>query len=249
MFLELTPKIKFLGLTFDVTVMIGTLVTAILVLLIVGLATRRRDMRPGGIQNFVEMIVEFVQGITNMMLDTKRAEKYLGFAVTTFLFVFIANELGVILMISGKALGPMPHLGITASLLKGTKEVNWFKSPTSDINVTVAMAFAITIYAHFAGFFKSPKSYFRHYFEPYWWMVFLHIIDEVAKPTTHAARLWANIFAGEVLILILREGAIYLTAIPLVAWIGFSLFVGAIQAYIFTVLAMVYISQKIASDH
>ncbi|WEG13109.1 F0F1 ATP synthase subunit A [Pullulanibacillus sp. KACC 23026] len=247
--MELTPKIKFLGLTFDVTVMIGTLITAILVLLIVLVATRRREMRPRGAQNFVEMLVEFVQGITNMMLDAKRAERYLGFAFTTFLFIFIANELGVIVMVTGAVHHPMPSLGITADLLKTNDEISWFKSPTSDINVTVAMAFAITIYAHFAGLLKSPRGYFRHYFEPYAWMLPLHIIDEIAKPTTHAARLWANIFAGEVLIIILREGTFYLTGIPLMAWIGFSLFVGAIQAYIFTVLAMVYISQKIASDH
>jgi F-type H+-transporting ATPase subunit a len=249
MFLELTPKIKFLGLSFDLTVMIGTLVTAILVLLIVTLATRRREMRPSGMQNFIEMLVEFVQNITNMMLEPRKAERYLGFAFTTFLFIFIANELGVIVMITAHATGPAPALGITADLLQHAKDISWFKSPTSDINVTVAMAFAITIYAHFAGLLKSPKGYFRHYFQPYAWMLPLHIIDEVAKPTTHAARLWANIFAGEVLIMILREGTFYLTGIPLMAWIGFSLFVGAIQAYIFTVLAMVYISQKVSDDH
>ena len=248
--MEITPKIKFLGLTFDVTVMIGTLVTAILVLLIVLLATRGRKMRPRGMQNVMEMIIEFVQGITNMMLDHKKAAKYLSFAVTTFLFIFIANELGVIVMITSEVHEPISWLGLTHDALKSADgEVSWFKSPTSDINVTVAMAFAITIYAHLAGLFKGPKSYFGHYFQPYAWMFPLHIIDEIAKPTTHAARLWANIFAGEVLIIILSEGAKYITWLPLGVWIGFSLFVGAIQAYIFTVLAMVYISQKIADEH
>jgi F-type H+-transporting ATPase subunit a len=248
--LEITPKIKLLGLTFDVTVMIGTVITAILVLLLVFAATRGRKMRPRGVQNVMEMIIEFVQGITNMMLDTKRAARYLSFAVTTFLFIFIANELGVIVMITSEVHHPIPWLGLTQSALDSAKgEVSWFKSPTSDINVTVAMAFAITIYAHLAGLFKGPKGYFSHYFQPYAWMFPLHVIDEVAKPTTHAARLWANIFAGEVLILILAKGTPYLTGIPLAAWIGFSLFVGAIQAYIFTVLAMVYISQKVADEH
>lgn len=249
--MELTPKWQFLGLTFDVTVMIGTVVTMILVILLVLFATRRRDMVPRGIQNVMEMIIEFVQGVTKIMLSDKEAEKYLTFAITTFLFVFIANELGIVVMITADASTPIPWLGISADQFTGSGPVaiSWFKSPTSDINVTVAMAFAITIYAHFAGFFKSPKGYFSHYVQPYSWMLPLHIIDEIAKPTTHAARLWANIFAGEVLILILREGLVYLTAVPLVVWIGFSLFVGAIQAYIFTVLAMVYISQKVADDH
>jgi F-type H+-transporting ATPase subunit a len=242
--LEITPKIKFLGLTFDLTVMIGTLVTAILVLIIVLAATRRRDLRPRGMQNIMEMVIEFIQGITNMMLDHKKAARYLGFAVTTFLFIFIANELGVIVMITSEAHHSIPWLGLPEKA-----EVSWFKSPTSDINVTVAMAFAITIYAHLAGFFKGPKTYLKHYVQPYAWMLPLHIIDELAKPTTHAARLWANIFAGEVLILILAEGAKYITWLPLGVWLGFSLFVGAIQAYIFTVLAMVYISQKIADEH
>ncbi|GGH84075.1 F-type H+-transporting ATPase subunit a [Pullulanibacillus pueri] len=248
--METTPKIEFLGLTFDVTVMIGTLVTAILVLIIVLLTSRGRNLRPKGAQNFFEMVVEFIQGVTNMMLDSKRAAKYVGFAVTIFLFVFIGNELGVILMITAHATGPMPSLGLTKDVLDAAdNSVSWFKSPTSDINVTVAMAGAIFFFSHFMGIRKSPRDYLNHYVQPYFWMLPLHLIDELAKPVTHAARLWANIFAGEVLIIILREGMWYLTGIPLIAWIGFSLFVGAIQAYIFTVLAMVYISQKIADEH
>ncbi|MFC7391860.1 F0F1 ATP synthase subunit A [Scopulibacillus cellulosilyticus] len=247
--MELTPKIKFLGLTFDVTVMIGTVVTAILVLLFVLLLSRGRSMKPRGAQNLMEYVIEFIRGITNMMLEGKKAEKYLSFAITTFLFILIANLLGVIVMVNTGVHGPIPSLGITAKALKSSHEISWFKSPTSDINVTVAMAFAIALYAHFSGLFKSPKRYFAHYFQPYAWMFPLHVIDECAKPTTHAARLWANIFAGEVLILILRDGVPYLTAVPMFLWIGFSVFVGCIQAYIFTVLAMVYISQKVADDH
>lgn len=250
MFLELTPKLRFLGMTFDVTVMIGTLVTAILVILFVLLLTRGRNQKPRGAQNLMEMVIEFVRGVTNMMLEAKKAEKYLSFAVTIFLFVLIANILGIIIMVNTQAHGAIPGLGITQKGLESVDgEISWFKSPTSDINVTVAMAFAITIYAHFAGLLKSPKKYFSHYFQPYAWMFPLHVIDELAKPTTHAARLWANIFAGEVLILILRDGVPYFTAIPMFAWIGFSLFVGVIQAYIFTVLAMVYISQKVSDEH
>ncbi|MFD2616235.1 F0F1 ATP synthase subunit A [Terrilactibacillus laevilacticus] len=241
--MEITPKVKFLGMTFDVTVMIGTTITALLVILLVIFLTRKLSMRPSRKQNIMEMIVDFIRGVTNMMLDDKKASKYLSFAITTFLFIIIANTLGVIVMINSH--GAVPAFGITQS----DAEVSWFKSPTSDINVTVALAFAITIYAHIVGFRKSPKGYVAHYFQPYAWMFPLHIIDELAKPTTHAARLWANIFAGEVLILILREGTPYLTALPMFAWVGFSLFVGCIQAYIFTVLAMVYISQKIADDH
>lgn len=247
--LEITPKIEFFGLTFDVTVMIGTIVTMIIVLIFMFAATRGRSMRPTGMQNLMEMVIEFIQSVTRVMLPPRKADKYLSFALTTFLFVLVANLLGVVVMITTEAHHPIPELGITKEALEVSHEVNWFKSPTSDINVTVALAFSIALYAHFAGLFKSPKRYVKHYFQPYALMFPLHIVDELAKPTTHAARLWANIFAGEVLILILRSGLFYVTALPLVVWLGFSVFVGLIQAYIFTVLAMVYISQKVQEDH
>jgi F-type H+-transporting ATPase subunit a len=248
--LEITPTIEFFGLTFDITVMIGTVITMVVVFLLLVAGTRGRSMIPNGMQNIMEMVLEFIQSVTRMMLEPRKAEKYLGFALTTFLFVLISNLLGVFVMVTSDVTTPIPSLGLTEEALEGVHhEVSWFKSPTSNINVTVALAFAIALYAHFAGFFKSPKRYLSHYVQPYFWMLPLHIIDELAKPTTHAARLWANIFAGEVLILILSGGLAYLTALPLVVWIGFSIFIGVIQAYIFTVLAMVYISQKVAEDH
>ena len=117
----------------------------------------------------------------------------------------------------------------------------------ADINVTMAMALAITLAAHFLGFKKSPKHYISHYFQPFWPMVLMHAVDEVAKPLTHGMRLWANIFAGEVLIIVMVKGSWFLTGAPLIVWLGYSLFVGTIQAYVFTVLAMVYMAQKIES--
>lgn len=246
--LDLTPKVHFLGTTFDITLMIGTVASALIVLLIVFLLTRKLSLRPSGRQNLMEYIIDFISGITGMMLEKKESARYLSFALTTFLFILVANLLGVIVMITTTAHGAIPSLGITAAALKMTDSVSWFKSPTSDINVTVAMAGAIFIYAHSAGIAKSPRGYLAHYVKPFAWMLPIHIIDEVSKPATHALRLWANIFAGEVLILILREGVFYFTAVPLFAWMGFSVFVGCIQAYIFTVLAMVYIAQKVGDE-
>ncbi|SDW41228.1 F-type H+-transporting ATPase subunit a [Marininema mesophilum] len=249
--MEATPKVEFLGLTFDLTVIFASLLTAAIVLVITILGTRGRAMRPGKFQNFVEMILEFIRGVNNMSFNTKRAERYLSFSLTLFLYIFIANQLGVLLMISADVHHPIPALGLTEEALSSVEsKVALFKSPTADINVAIALAFAITIYAHIMGVRKSPKGYFTHYVKPYFWMLPLHLIDEVAKPVTHAMRLWANIFAGEVLIVILLSfGAPLITGAPLLVWIGFSLFVGTIQAYIFTVLATVYISQKTSDEH
>ncbi|MFC7440066.1 F0F1 ATP synthase subunit A [Laceyella putida] len=257
--MEKTPKLAFelagLKIQFDVTVMIMTTITCILVLLITMLATRRLALVPTGMQNLVEMIVEFTQGIVRSNIEgAKTRERFYGFAFSLFLFIFIANQLGLMFNVVTEHHHPMPALGIEANAHHGGGEGEhnayaWWKSPTADINVTLAMAFAITIVAHFLGIKRSPKKYASHYFQPFAWMFPLHVIDEIAKPVTHGMRLWANIFAGEILIAVLLKGSVLLTGAPLIVWLGYSVFVGAIQAYVFTVLAMVYMSMKLSSDH
>ncbi|MXQ52918.1 F0F1 ATP synthase subunit A [Shimazuella alba] len=245
--MELTPKVTFLGLTFDLAVIFGSLLSAAIVLIVTILATRGRKMRPGKLQNLVEMVIDFSRGIARMSYDDRTAEKYLGFTFSLFLFILIANQLGVIMMVSAEAHHAIPSLGITEELLKQSHEISWLKSPTADLNVTISMAVAVALFANYMGLRKSVKGYFKHFLSP---LGVLHVIEEFSKPATHAMRLWANIFAGEVLIVImLTKGPIYLTGLPMLAWMGFSVFVGAIQAYIFTVLANVYIAQKMSSDH
>jgi F-type H+-transporting ATPase subunit a len=237
--MEQTPKLGFklagIPIQFDVTVMITTTITCILVFIIAMIAARRRSLVPSGMQNLVEMAIEFTQGIVRSNLDSKTSERFYGLAFTLFLYVLIANQLGLMFNVVTE---------------HGHHEAySWWKSPTADINVPLVMAFTITIVAHFLGIRKSAKKYASHYFKPFWWMFPLHIIEEVAKPVTHGMRLWANIFAGEILVFILMKAPWYLGTPPLIVWLGYSVFVGVIQAYIFTVLAMVYTSQKLSSDH
>jgi F-type H+-transporting ATPase subunit a len=218
-------------IVFDLPVVITSTVTCLIVLLLSLLAARKLTMIPAGIQNAVEMIIDFTKGIVRSNMDLKTSERFYSLAFALFMFLFIANELGLIFNIVDD------------------HHYAWWKSPTADINVAFAMAFAITLMAHFLGVKKSPKQYLKHYTQPYWWMLPMHLIDEISKPVTHGIRLWANIFAGEVLIIIMVKYSPLFTGAPLLAWIGYSLFVGIVQAYVFTTLAFVYISQKISTDH
>ncbi|WP_073154851.1 F0F1 ATP synthase subunit A [Seinonella peptonophila] len=256
--MEKTPKIGFeLGgvpIDFDLTVVITTTVTCLLVFLIVVLAARKLTMVPSGMQNLVEMVIDFTKGIVRSNLDLKTSSRFYGFAFTLFLFLLIANQLGLVFNLVTEHQQPIPFLGIEASnhaevAGKEASKYAWWKSPTANLNVVFAMAIAITLMAHFIGIKRSPKNYLAHYFQPYPWMVILHLIDEVAKPVTHGMRLWANIFAGEVLIVIMLQASPLMTGLPLILWIGYSLFVGVVQAYVFTTLAFVYLSQKITTDH
>lgn len=238
----MTPKVEFLNMTFDLSIMAGTVVTCLIVFLISVLATRGRSRIPKGLQNLVEMIIDFVRGITGMAYDKKTAEKYVVFSFTLFMFILVANQLGIFLMVTGHADQPIPFLGITEGA-----HVSLFKSPTADLNVTLALAIAVALYTHIVGIQSGLKNYLGHYFQPMFFMFPIHLIEEFSKPLTHGMRLWANIFAGEILITIMiQEGSPLITGAPVIVWMGFSLFIGVIQAYIFTVLANVYISQKMA---
>jgi F-type H+-transporting ATPase subunit a len=84
----------------------------------------------------------------------------------------------------------------------------------------------------------------------------LKIIEEFANTLTLGLRLYGNIFAGELLLSLLAGGLAMsgplgiIAAVPLtLVWQGFSIFIGTIQAYIFTMLTMVYMSHKVSSDH
>lgn len=243
--MELTPKVEFLGLTFDLTVIFASLLAAAIVFIIAVLGARRLQMVPTGMQNAVEMIIEFTSNISNMAMDRKNAEKFVGLSFTMFLFILVANEIGVILMVTSNVHSPIPELGITAEHLENAHAIAWLKSPTADLSAAVAMALGVAIYSHYLGIRYNLKGYVKHYTNL---MLPIHLIEEFSRPLTHAMRLWANIFAGEVLISIMLLGIPW-TGLPLFLWMGFSLFVGAVQAYIFTVLTNVYISQRITSTH
>lgn len=253
--MEKTPKFGFeiggIPVEFDLAVMLTTIVTCLLVFGISVLAARKLTLVPSGMQNLVEMIIDFTKGIVRSNMDLKTASRFYGFAFTLFLFVFIANEMGLMFNIVFEHHGTAPLFGTVKEQMGPVidENYNWWKSPTADINVAFAMAIAITLMAHLIGLKRSAKNYFGHYFKPYFWMFPVHLIDEVAKPVTHAMRLWANIFAGEVLIMMMLHAQPWMTGLPLIVWIAYSLFVGLVQAYVFTTLAFVYISQKITTDH
>lgn len=236
--MEQTAKLSFeiggFPVVFDIPTMITSVVAFILVLLLALFASRNLTMVPTGFQNFIEMIIDFTNGIVRTNISPKQAVRYYGLAFTLFVYLVISNELGLI-------------FNVVTSEGNHENAFAWWKSPTANINAVFALAIGVTLFAHFSGLFQSPKRYFKEYFQPYWFMFPIHVIDELAKPITHGMRLWANIFAGEILVVVLLQMNWLFTGAPLMAWLGYSLFVGVVQAYIFTILAFIYLSQKIST--
>ncbi|EAC5459904.1 F0F1 ATP synthase subunit A, partial [Listeria monocytogenes] len=225
---------------FDGTVAMMTIISCIIVFLVVFICTRNLQMKPKGKQNFIEWVIDFVRGIVADNLPGSQVNNFHLLGVTMFLFVFVANEIGLVTKI------------VT------TDDITLWKSPTADPFVTLTLALMVISLTHFFGI-KSLgfKNYLiNSYLKPVGFLLPLKIIEEFTNVITLGLRLYGNIFAGEVLLGLIANMFISLGwwSLPIVMplemiWIGFSLFIGAIQAYVFVTLTMVFMSHKTVAEH
>lgn len=250
------PIIQLGGLNIDLSAVFMLLVSMIVVFVLCRLAVRNLSVEnPSKLQNFMEWVVEFVQGIVGSAMDLKKGKPYISLGLTLILFIFVSNLLGLPFAIMTETHHPVSIFGqeiVTTSQVALDKlaaegkdphiELLWWKSPTADINITFGLAIIVFILMNYLGLKHNRKHYLKHYVEPYWFFLPLNIIENLAKPIALAIRLFANIFAGEVLISTIIKAGVF--GVPfLAAWQGFSIFIGALQAFIFTILTMVYIAQ------
>ncbi|OMF37181.1 ATP synthase F0 subunit A [Paenibacillus sp. FSL H8-0548] len=245
------PILEWSGMRFDLAAIIAILVSVIITLGVARLSVRNLSVdNPTKMQNFMEWAIDFMHSTIASSMPVQKVKHYLALGLTLIMFIFISNLLGLPLLITTDVHEAMPAIGITQEYLDshhGAAHVAWWKSPTADLSVTSGLALIVFVLVHFLGLKLNKKHYLKHYFHPYPVFFPVNLIETVAKPVTLALRLFANIYAGEVLIsTILMLGWV---GIPfMVAWQGFSIFIGAIQAFLFTVLTMVYISQATVHD-
>lgn len=248
------PIVVLGGIRFDLSSIIMIVVTCLIVFILARLGTRRLSINnPSKLQNFVEWIVDFVSGLISSTMDMKTGKSFLMLGITLIMFIFVGNMLGLPFGIAFEVTEPMPVFGITAEELHHAHETGkhialaFWKSPTADVAVTMGLAVMVIFMSHFLGLTRNTHHYLKHYVEPHWAMFPLNVIKEVSKLLTLGLRLFGNIYAGEVLIsVILMAGIVGI--IPLIIWQAFSVFVGAIQAFVFTILTMVYLSQAITHE-
>ena len=216
---------------FDGTILLMTLITCVIVFTLVFVCTRNLQLKPKGKQNFIEWVIDFVRGILGDNLPSNEVNNFHLLSFALFLFVFVANEIGLV-----------------TKIVVG--ETTFWKSPTADPFVTLTLALMMIAMTHFFGVQKfGLKGYFKVSFLP------IKIIEEFTNIITLGLRLYGNIFAGEVLlglIVDMLNNVGWLTlpvVIPLeMIWIGFSLFIGAIQAYVFVTLSMVFMGHKLEAE-
>lgn len=249
---HLAPIIKIFGIEFDLSAIIMVVITSVVVFILARLAVRNLSVEnPGKLQNFMEWVVEFVSSIIGMATDYKKGRIYLGLGLALIMYIFVSNMLGLPFSIVTEQHGDaLPTVFGQELIIKGVPPEHlawaWWKSPTADMAMSMALALTVIGLSHIQGLRHNRKHYLKHYFQPWAFFFPINLIETIAKPLTLGLRLYGNIYAGEVMIgIILGMGWIGLPA--LLVWQGFSIFVGAIQAFVFTMLTMVYIGQ--ASIH
>lgn len=204
--------------------------------------------KPGKMQNVLEWIVDFVQNLVSDNMEPEKGRPILSYLLTLIMFVFFSNMLG---LIPNFTFNLFEHFDIKFAHLNKIFEGPTLQSPTADINITMSLALLTLILVISLGIKYKGLHYFHHFVEPNPVFLIIHVIDMLSKPMTLAFRLFGNIFAGEILIkVILMLPGIYVLGgiLPQTIWLAFSIFIGAIQSYVFTVLTTAYVSQAVTSS-
>ncbi len=236
---------QYFGLTFNMDTVWATAIAVLIVCLLSWMLRRQTTSGvPGRLQAAFEMGVEAV---------TKQVEGSIGpagqsvipLAVALFVFIFICN------MFTALGIGSL---------------YEWLPAPTGDINLPLALALFVIVLVHIASVrARGPLGYARHYVaQPFPKILFpinlfINLVEEIAKPITLALRLFGNLLSGALMLsLIAALGAWKLGSLPVgnvvvlvlnPVWKVFDLVIGAIQAFIFALLTILYFDVAMANDH
>lgn len=198
-------------------------VVAVLILFFVIIRLTLSVEKPGPVQHIAELIYEGIGDQAEQVIG-HGYKRFQAYVTCIFLFVLCNNLIGLI-------------PGVTA--------------PTTSIMVTLGIAVPTFLYYNFHGVREQgPIGYVKHFAGPVWWMAWLilpiEIVSHVARIMSLSVRLYANMFAGDLVTLV------FFSLIPVgipVIFLGLHIFVSIIQAFVFMLLTMIYLSLAVAHEH
>ena len=246
--IDITPGVhktaKVFGLTVNLDIVWATIVAG-LVVVVLGTILRSKATSgvPGKFQLLWELAVEAVQKQVNDTIGPRGAQ-VVPLALTLFVFIFTCNLFEVL------------SIGST---------VDFLPAPTSDINLPMAMALYVFVMVQRAaiknrGALGYVKHYFTRPFSPKLFPInlFMNLVDELVKPVTLTLRLFGNLFAGGLMLSLLAALVIWklgpapigaFLSVPFtVVWKLFDMGIGAVQAFIFALLTILYFDTAMAPD-
>jgi len=188
---------------------------------------------PSRFQSLVETVLGFVLDLCEQTAGARVGRLVFPLVATFFIFILTANWLGL-----------LPGFNTIKIVNFEGHEVPLFRSANSDLNMTVAMALISICTVQVVGVASQGlRGYIKEIFTPVL-LAPVHIISEISHVVSLAARLFGNIFGGEVLLIVMYTLMPYV--VPTV-FLGLEMLFGAIQALIFTVLSIVYVA--LAAGH
>ncbi|MGE0763220.1 MAG: F0F1 ATP synthase subunit A [Bdellovibrionales bacterium] len=174
------------------------------------------------LKGIFEVITEFIIGMVDMVIG-EHGRKYTPFFAAIFFYIWINNMIGL-----------LP--GMTAA--------------TDNMNTTLALGLFVFAVYNTLGVKENGWAYLKHFFGPVWWLAWLIVLIEIMshllRPMTLGLRLRGNISADHTVL------SIFLDLVPWVVpmvFYGMGIFVASMQAFVFTVLSMVYVSMAVAHEH
>ena len=193
------------------------------------LVTKNLSVIPGKLQAISESIMKFFYGTLDTMVPNDNRQ-HVPLVASLFLFILTANLMG--------------QLPLRIIHLKNGAEL---ASPTNDINLTAAMAVIVLIYYVTMGIRAKREKFFIHEFSfTGIVMALVEVLEMFTRPLSLAIRLFANVFAGEILVSIALGGLAYFLPLPIML---FEILVAFIQATVFMMLTIAYIGSATGEEH
>lgn len=248
--ISLAPEIIFSIGSFPITnTVLVTFFLSIFIIVVSLILRSRLKLVPRGFQNIFEYILEAFLGlIDSVTQDRKQTKKFFPLVMTIFIFVILSNWVEL-----------MPGLGtvgVNHQIHGETVLVPFLRSTSADLNATLAIALISVFSIQFMGiaaigFFKYAGKFFVNPFKKPFYVIgtfvgLLEIIGEVAKVISFSFRLFGNIFAGEVLLIVMLNLVPFIIPLP---FLFLELFVGFIQALVFSTLTLVFLKTAATDSH
>ena len=199
-----------------------TWLVIVLLVVISKLATGNMQSVPRGTQNFMEVVVD---GIENMIVETmgEHGRPFFPLVATLALYILVSNLIGL---------------------------VPGFYPPTANINTTAACAIIVFLSTHVVGIKHHGFHYLKHFLGPIWWlapiMFFIEVIGHLSRPVSLTLRLFGNMNGHELVLMIFFGLAPFLVPLPMMLM---GVLVSFIQAFVFMLLAMIYIQGSLEEAH
>lgn len=212
------------------SMLVAWLVTGLLCAFAISVSKKVKSTnKPTGLQNFIEAIIEALYGMVAGVMGERKSKQVFKYIATFFIFILLGNWIGL-----------LPGVG-SIGFIEHEEFVPLFRGATADINITLGLALTSVFLIQYIGLKNLGLGYLGKFFNfktPITAFIgILELVAEFAKILSFAFRLFGNIFAGEVLLTVIAFLVPIIAPLP---FLGLELFVGIVQALVFSMLTLVF---------